>query len=338
MAIGPTKWLTVCLHYNEPWEELLTKAVRPYVEVVLQTGVAERFFFERSWDRGPHIRLWFKSTEDLLENMLMPNLLEYFQQYFEAKPSFLVLPTHAEVLPDKHKWHPNNSVQFESFQNEYEWQLGWQERALMEAQFQASSFLVLNNLKERRENWSQTEKISCAIKLHLGMLYAFGMSQKEAWLFSDWAYKNWVAEQHPNTTVLNHFTESEAIYKEFQSIFDLQSKDILPYHSAIWELLKNYRKIGEKSFVDWIHVNTNANLELCLALDTHQLQRRITPVEPSESIWTFYTDLIHKTNNRLGINRKNEGYLYFLLAQSFRYLQQGYMAFSSAESARISAA
>jgi hypothetical protein len=41
-----TKWLTVCLHYNEPWEDFLSIAVKPYIDVVMQTGVAERFYFQ----------------------------------------------------------------------------------------------------------------------------------------------------------------------------------------------------------------------------------------------------------------------------------------------------
>jgi hypothetical protein len=73
-------WLTASLYYNGPWEYFLAKAIKPYVDVVLQTGVAERFFFERRWQESPHACLYFKGNADVLHHILKPNLQEHFQQ------------------------------------------------------------------------------------------------------------------------------------------------------------------------------------------------------------------------------------------------------------------
>ncbi|MCF8243650.1 MAG: hypothetical protein K9J37_04550 [Saprospiraceae bacterium] len=338
MAISATKWLTTCLHYNEHWETLLTKAVKPYTDVVLQTGVAECFFFERSMERGPHLRLWFKSTEFLLENMLKPNLTEHFQQYFEAMPSFLMELKYPASFPDKLKWQPNNSVQFPAIQEEFYPRIGQHHKIILEQQNQASSCMVLNSLKDRNGNWSDAEKISTAIKLHLGMIYAFGLTLREASDFTAWAYENWATGYLPKHLNGKLATEKAALQDSFQSNFKHQSKDVQAYHAAIWELLKNYRKAGDPAFVDWIHANTSTHVELSLAIDAGKLQPLPSNLPPSEPIWSFYADFIQKTNNRLGINGVNEGNLFFALAQSLKHIKHGNLSFSATESAKIKVA
>ena len=45
-----SKWLSAYLYYNEPWETFLVEAVEPYVKTVMQTGIAEQYFFIRAID------------------------------------------------------------------------------------------------------------------------------------------------------------------------------------------------------------------------------------------------------------------------------------------------
>ena len=88
-------------------EEFLVKAVKPYTDVVLQTGVAESFYFLRSWEKGPNIRLWFKGNPFILAKMLRPNLDEHFLQYFESRPSVIRNPVYPANYPEGFKWYPN---------------------------------------------------------------------------------------------------------------------------------------------------------------------------------------------------------------------------------------
>lgn len=338
MAISATKWLTTCLHYNEHWETLLSKAVKPFTDVVLQTGVAECFYFERSMERGPHLRLHFKSTEYLLENILKPNLLEHFQQYFEAKPSYLVEPKYPASFPDKLKWHPNNSIHFDDGQPEHKLGVKKLEMSILATQYQASSRMVLNTLKGKNADWSQAEKINAALKLHLSMFYAFGITLQEAASFTAWALDNWEAGYLPKDKHSHSSLNSDSLRSIYHSNFELQRKDMQPYLSAIWELLKNYQKVGNQGFIDWIHTNSSTNLELSLALDAGKVQPLLTPIASMEPIWSFYADFIQKTNNRFGISRKNEGYLYYALAQTVRLLKQRKLPFPSVELTKSSAA
>ena len=107
-----TDWLTVNLYYGKPWEEFLVKAVKPYTEVVTQTGVAERFFFERNWERGPNISLTFKGSPNVFFKILKPNLEEHFLQYFDSRPSSVNPPKYPSGYPSNYKWHPTNSIHY----------------------------------------------------------------------------------------------------------------------------------------------------------------------------------------------------------------------------------
>lgn len=331
MAIGATKWLTVCLHYNEPWEEFLTKAVKPYIDVVMQTGVAECFFFERSHDRGPNIRLWFKSAEYLLNHMLKPNLQEHFQHYFDAKPSFLLVPSFSEELPISQRWHPNNSVQFIEGTDVLPFR-SVLEMSILTKQYQAASLLVLSALKHGNGKWSQNQQTSTAIKLHLALIYATGMTLIEAIGFSTWAYHDWKARYHQRAGIQQRTEEHDSTDLNFHKFYELQRNDILPYQAAIWELLKNYSKVEDPSFVEWIHTNSNASVEIGLALDAGKLVSLPTKgAPPADPAWSFYADFLCKTNNRLGLFRKNEGYIYYALAHGLQYIANGSMQLAAFE-------
>ncbi|MCU0346042.1 MAG: hypothetical protein MUC59_03805 [Saprospiraceae bacterium] len=169
------------------------------------------------------------------------------------------------------------------------------------------------------------ERLSSAIKLNLGMLYGFSMSIDEAAEFANWAFQAWASQHYLPSAA----TASIDRGSDFQAVYEMQKNDILPYQSAIWELLKNYQKIEKPDFVDWIHVNTNANLELSLVLDANKLRAiSSNPTAPS-SLWPFYADFLQKTNNRLGLLRQTEGYFLYAFAQNLKLMKKGTPQFSA---------
>jgi hypothetical protein len=320
MALRTTsKWLAVSLYYGEPWEEFLVKAVKPYTDVVRQTGVAERFFFERSWNMGPHIQLWFKGNPYVLTNMLRPNLNEHFEQYFASRPSFVNPPKYPRAFPDKYKWHPNNSVQYSHYHPEQEYSGGQLELNLLEQQFEASSKLVLQSLREKSNRWTYSEMISTAIKIHVGFAYALGMDRGEAGHFFEFLFNNWY-----RSNSLNDDSERSNTVHSFHKIFNLQRKDTVPYHTALWQLLLDYEKMEDTQYVNWINVNADTSVDLNFALEQGKLPRKATnsPNGNYPKAWHYYESLVKSTNNRLGIFRKNEGYLFYIIAESLRTINQ----------------
>jgi len=316
-----TKWLTACLYYHEPWEEFLAKAVKPYIDVVVQTGVADRFYFQRSWERGPHIRLFFKGNAYILENMLKPNLKEHFLQYFESRPSFFV----AKTSPNGYHRFPENTVQF---LDEGPGDLA--EMPFYEEQWQASAQLVLQVLKEKALHWDYHEMMSTAIKMHLGFVFSAGLSLEEAQSFFQWMLEDWMKKNEANEVKNGKIANGGGLLPAFQKNFEAQQKDFIPYHAALWELLKNYRKIDDKEFVKWIRTSSSVSLKLGRALKP--AEGRVFDQEKygASPVWQFYAGSVHLVNNQLGLANKNEGYLYFTLSQSLLRVKKGLPSFSKA--------
>ena len=80
MSITKTSaaWVVAHLYYDQPWLNFLTKSVKPFVDSLTKSGIIERYYFERSQDRGAHIRLYFRCNEELLRTLVLPNLRKHF--------------------------------------------------------------------------------------------------------------------------------------------------------------------------------------------------------------------------------------------------------------------
>ncbi len=323
----PSKWLTVCLHYNEPWDEFLVKAVKPYVDVVRQTGISEHFFFERSWKRGPHIRLHFKGNPFVICKMLKPNLEEHFKQYFETRPSFIIEPKYPETFPEDHKWLPNNSIQYLPLDHITVQNGKPHELTLCKKQYEVCSRLVLNTLKEKVDNRAQNELLHTAVKMHLGFATGLGMSQAEAALFFGVLFDQWKAQLLKQESFYAQRKQPTVIHS-FQKIFEHQKSELVPRHAALWEVFKSYNQIGDEEFSEWVHVNAELGLELNLGIEEGLFSKRRLAIGRANFkdgrqaiLWNIFANLVAALNNRLGIHNKNEGYLLFLLSQSLHTLK-----------------
>ncbi|MCA9936298.1 MAG: thiopeptide-type bacteriocin biosynthesis protein, partial [Anaerolineales bacterium] len=87
MTMSPSTWLSAHLFYGKLWEDLLTQAVRPFVDDLFIQGQISQFFFIRYWERGPHIRLRLKGQPSALQNHVKPALEATFTDYFTKYPS-----------------------------------------------------------------------------------------------------------------------------------------------------------------------------------------------------------------------------------------------------------
>lgn len=330
-----TNWFGVCLYYNEPWEDFLVKAVKPYVDIVVQTGIAECYFYERCWERGPHIRLWFKVNPNVFETILKPNLEEHFNHIFDSRPSFLVEPNYPENYPEKFKWHPNNSLQYldkEPGMKQQFTQLGF---SIVQKQLQASSDIVLQSIKNQSNRWTYDDALSNAIKMHLSFAFTIGMDLDESRLFYHHLFQNWrpdsLKAKTNNQSNFEIATSKEDSIKSFKKAYALQKEHLIPFTNALLESLRSTFVRGNDAYANWLRINRDVFFELKLAKDAGKLlnPEKIKTSDLGETtlksiLWKIYSDLVHKTNNRLGIHNKDEGYLFYALSQSLNVAKPVY--------------
>ena len=335
--ITTSQWLSVYLYYSEPWETFLVDAVDPYIKMVMHTGIAQQYFFIRYWDRGPHIRLRFKANPEVIRNMLRPNIEEHFYNYFESKPSQRTEPSYPELIDENLKWLPNNSLQFVDYVPEVDRYGGSIPVQIAEMQFQESSEVVLHYLKTMVEDWTYEDALGIAIKLHLSFAHAMGMNVFEAQQFFQFVYYNWLPRSFRfyryKLTQTEYIQQVEETTTAFAKAFDLQKEMLLPYHQALWEALQSGEEMEEDTLNTWIKTNEYIKLQLDAAQIKKQLFKRPeaeqysianqSVFDPSKKLrWSIYGDYFHMTNNRLGIQNKDEGYLAYLMMECIKQMEK----------------
>jgi len=327
-------WLAAYLYYAEPWEQLLVKAVKPFVESTLADGLAEQFFFIRYWEQGPHIRLRFKGDTAVLENKLKPKLDAYFKKYFRKNPSERVEPEWLKELPLEQVWFPNHSIQYIPYEPEIERYGGPEGILIAEKQFQASSEVVLNILAES-QNWSYERALGAAIQLHLGFAYALGMTLEEATAFFTRLFESWFGwglglfDYEKNQPVNDYEKQKSEFLELFENQFNLQKKMLLPFHQTLWQALESRAGFENQWQNYWLQGMRDINDELLASQRSGQLNyppgRQISPKikvpKSRQLLWLILNSYVHMTNNRLGILNRDEAYLGYLIKQSFEELK-----------------
>ena len=322
-------WLSVHLFYNEPWEEFLQQAVEPYVNTAIQTGIVQQYFFIRYWERGPHIRLRLKGEKEMVKAVLEPNIHEHFETYFGSKPSIRREPSFPIFFPEESKWLPNNSVQNIVYQQETDRYGGSVGMEIAEQHFMLSSKTVLDLIMEKGKSWSYEEGMGAAIKMYVTLAGAAGFSIEEAISFFDMVHLAWLPHA---LGIYQKQMSAEAIEQQtlltlqtFEHSFEQQSKALIPFHQELWNGLSETDSFEDEVMEKWFHGNKeiiqqliheteNGNIAERPSSFSYTINRSIS--KSSEIVWQMLSDYIHLTNNRLGIQNKDESFLAFMIKKS----------------------
>jgi hypothetical protein len=320
----PQTWLSTHLFYTDPIDTFLAKAVKNYTDAVINVGAANAFFFIRYQERGPHIRLRVLSDTQVSEEIVRPNIEEHFKNYFKMYPSKRLDPSFHPSAQASEIWLPNNTLQFITYEPEVERYGGEKGLQLAEHQFFISSKTVLEAIVPK---CSYQEIMGTAIKLHLGMAYAVGMSIEKAADFFAEVSAHWLpfAIARERMTKAQYQHHLEMMQENFEQGFQEQKESMISYHSACWEIFLKEDGFEESYLNDWIKDNRRIGLEYRLA----QAQQLLNPrppdfcmkmqgnIEAEEfELWQYYADFVHLTNNRLGIGNEDGSYLAYLMMRS----------------------
>jgi len=322
-------WLNVHLYYANPLDDFLINAVQPFLKTVTQTGIVSSYFFTRNNHRGSHIRLYLKGERGVLFSILQPNLLEYFNNYFERYPSQRIEPQFSEKTLHAYRWKSNNSVVFASYDYRAKNYGGPKGLKLMESQFYASSQQVIRFIKEKKQHFlSYDERIVKAIESHLQMGLSMGLSLKGCMLFFEKLYLSpfepELLKDTPweESTSRQQLEDREALYSKafrkqknyltniaFAQWKNVSGKDVdMDSDTRFWK--SEYHKIN-----GLLRYTVQRNmLEKTFGFDTSVIEEAYE----NKVVDRFMKIFAHHTNNRLGIELNDEPYVYFILKECLR--------------------
>ncbi|WP_432043925.1 thiopeptide maturation pyridine synthase [Streptomyces cadmiisoli] len=119
-------WHSIQVHYRKPdITPLLLDAVRPLFNHLAPHVEAQ--YYMPHWRRGPHVRLQFKTTQEQFDHVVRPSAQRLIGHYLRDHPSTEPYDEAAELRIHERlaftEWetgpltpfHPDNSVQFEPF-------------------------------------------------------------------------------------------------------------------------------------------------------------------------------------------------------------------------------
>lgn len=326
-------WLSVHLYYNEPWEGFLHKAIEPYVNTAIQTGIADQFFFIRYWEKGPHIRLRVKGDLEMLNSILKPNLEEHFNNYFESIPSRRIEPNYPPSFSGNLKWLPNNTLVYFDYEPEYRRYGGPVGIALSEKQFMVSSQTVLEFINQKGALWSYDDAMGIAIKMHLTFIHSAGLNIDQAISFFDFHCKNWLPHTFKNIQeeITQEDFESQSFLstQAFEESFESQKSSLIPFHFKLWNAMEEGIPFEEDTLNKWFRKNKIIIDELRLnekelnyRTSKYVYQIKSTKFPEKELLWSILVDYIHMTNNRLGIFNQDESYLSFIMMRCLEEIKR----------------
>jgi hypothetical protein len=90
------RWRTVCVHYHDAAAagDLILDAVRP-----LFADFPDAAHFLRHWRRGPHVRLNVRTTEERMNNVVLPAVNRVIGGFLQRRPSRVTFDV-AALLPE----------------------------------------------------------------------------------------------------------------------------------------------------------------------------------------------------------------------------------------------
>jgi thiopeptide-type bacteriocin biosynthesis protein len=330
------KWLAAYLYYHEPWEDLLVNALAPFVKEVMETGLADQYFFIRYWEKGPHIRLRFKGNVEVLDKILKPRLEQHFTGYFAEKPSSRPDLEWLKTLPEEHRWYPDNTVQYIPYEPETGRYGGEEAILAAERLFQASSDATLA-LMASSGAWDYNRSLGAAIQMHLAFAHSMGMSLGEARTFFARIFESWFPRAYQsfqrNLSEEEMAARKEETLRAFHKTYENQKNLLLSFHKTIWEGLEEGVEFEDEWLNRWIASVKSVKQELHGLFDRQQVFIPVfrkgsidydsgRALNTKDELWYIYDSYIHMTNNRVGVTNQDEGYLGYLIKESLREITE----------------
>lgn len=315
-------WLAAYLYYDEPWEKLLVEAVKPFAEEVLELGLATKYFFIRYWEQGPHIRLRFFGDPKVLEQQVKPKLESWFKAWIAANPSSYRYPEEYAHAATKFDWYPNNSIQWMEYEPETQRYGGPLALPIGETQFVSSSNATLS-IMDASEGWSYDHALGSAIQMHLSFSVAMKMDRTEAREFYGWIFQSWLPMAIPmGLSEEERPVALEKILVAFESQYQQQKEVLEPFITEFWEALEAGEEFEEEWLQRWFSEQKEVRRQLESLAQAGQIEYpdqrspghdRFDTTWEKLKYWSLHSSYVHMTNNRLGVQNRDEGYLGFLL-------------------------
>jgi thiopeptide-type bacteriocin biosynthesis protein len=299
------KWLSVHLHFNSNSQVLLLKGIGPVIEQFESRNLINSFFFVRYFKDGSHIRLRVlpAKQEYYLELSLL--LKKYFFEFYTKTPG-LIYP---DLEIDVNEW-----IRFVDYEPELERYGGNESIKEVEKQFNLSSRTVIGYLKAL-DHQDFSLVLGTAVELNVSFAYAIGLSKDSIRVLFRKIYDQWFEHAARNTYRDYFLNDKSRVIDMCEKRFEKDRIEFSEFIPQFWHALQLQGTIVDPVLSDWILNNTRIFSSLYVCIRTHEVATHLEQAYKQEKSLSIAADLMHMTNNRLGVSNLDEGYIAYLIAK-----------------------
>lgn len=313
------KWVSVAFYYDRI-EKLLVEAVAPLTEEIKSKGLVSDVIFNRNWDRGLHLLVLLKTTQDVFDSELKPLFKERIESYYKNNPApakKIELPVTDWFLPFSY-----NHIQFnDHFLVDVMETGGLQAADVADQLLASSSSIIIEFMKAAEGEWSPEGGIGLALQLHLGLGHAFGFDADQMALFYEKSFEN-----------MMEITQGGTGEEDFQSklidglneTFQEQKEGLVGFGGYILSSLTEGESFDDEWFNQWVEecVAGNAAIEYLQKTGQYVTPEKFevnaaiaVPVSQQEK-WPVIEYYLRAINSQLGITDIYELNLIYTLKET----------------------
>jgi len=297
------EWVSVYIYHNISFEKVIIELIKPLVFELETNNKITNSFFIRYFDDGPHIRLrLYTNKNDFIKNYISKYIADFFSSNNTPNTDY--------------------SIKFNNYIQEIQRYGGDNCIKISENHFEASSKCILDSISDNYTNWDYSLAISHAIQMHLIFAKEAMNTLDESIYFFNSVFNNWLAHAiKPNDNEKITHAEIEKTITFFKNSYNSQKETINYLTKTIWtENLENHWAL------DWSKKCNELQAEMILLFQQDKISipkwfayNEKSPINKQNQItWSIYDSYVHMTNNRLGINLRDESFIAFLILNGLK--------------------
>lgn len=308
------EWLSLYIYYTPPYRDFLVNCVDPFVKSLSKTNQILEYFFVLYNENGPHVRLRCKVNPSVSQKLLRDQFEDYFHGYLREFPSRNI------ELGDT-KLQENNTLVWRSYEPEYSRYGGQKSIRLAEHNFQVSSDTVIR-IMSNISDWNYGVALSMAVKMHVLFFKGSGLTINQILEFCRWSYESYLRYilTWPN---YKHGQEKyEKLLALLQKSHEKHRTIIQPIAKIIVDSDTNF----DEDWYLWYFEVSSLDRKFTSLFESKQLEFQSASGNPSfpvifdDARYPMYSSLLHMTNNRLGIDNRDECLIPYLIYHSLSEL------------------
>lgn len=183
---APREWLCAYVYTQAPLRDVLVGHAAPLIAEIMDGRLAERFFFIRYWEGGPHLRLRFQGELPLLMGGALPELEARFASWRESGVA--------------------ERVEYVPYEPEVDRYGGPEAIGIAEECFELSSRVAIEILEEMDDDSAR----GAAMLLHAALAHVFGMTRAEAAEFFEGVARSRIPHEAALHDLVRHSFAPEA--------------------------------------------------------------------------------------------------------------------------------